>query len=82
MGDFNLDFRDAETRHHSAARAASGLKRVFQKPYGIAGLGLLSGFIAGYLRREPQVDDRDLIQYLRRQQVRQLALRSSLWQMR
>ncbi|MGZ4960936.1 MAG: glycosyltransferase [Limisphaerales bacterium] len=53
--------------------------RVFQKPYGVAALGLLNGYVSGYIQRSPQVPDRELIRYLRRQQINRLMLRQSLW---
>jgi biofilm PGA synthesis N-glycosyltransferase PgaC len=54
-------------------------KRILSRPYGIASLGLLAGFIDGYLHRIPQVNDRDLIRYVRSQQLRKLFYRESLW---
>jgi poly-beta-1,6-N-acetyl-D-glucosamine synthase len=53
--------------------------RAFQKPYGIGALGLLVGFISGYLKRVPQIDDARLINYLRREQMKRLLFKSSLW---
>ena len=41
--------------------------------------GLLVGFFSGYVRRVPQVNDRDLIRYIRGQQMRKLRFRESLW---
>jgi poly-beta-1,6-N-acetyl-D-glucosamine synthase len=53
--------------------------RVFRKPYGVGGLGLLFGFVSGYLKRVPQIDDARLIEYLRREQMKRLLFKSSLW---
>jgi hypothetical protein len=55
------------------------VKRTVEKPYGLAALGLLSGFLGGYLTRLPRIEDPALIKYLRSQQMRRLAFRSSLW---
>lgn len=55
------------------------VKRVFEKPYGLAAFGLLTGFIGGYFKRAPQVPDKDLIRYLRQQQMKRLMFRESLW---
>jgi glycosyltransferase involved in cell wall biosynthesis len=55
------------------------LKRLRHKPYGITALGLLVGFVSGYLKRIPQVNDKPLIEYLRDQQWRRLTGRPSLW---
>jgi poly-beta-1,6-N-acetyl-D-glucosamine synthase len=49
------------------------------QPYIVGGLGLLFGFLKGYLRRIPQVKDKALIKYLRQQQMNRLLGRKSLW---
>jgi len=54
-------------------------QRMFKKPYGVAGLGLMSGFASGYLNDLPQVEDRALIGYVRRQQLNRLLFRDNLW---
>jgi len=54
------------------------LKRLLHRPH-VAGIGLWCGFMKGYLRRIPQVDDPAMIRYLRRQQWRALTFRTSLW---
>jgi biofilm PGA synthesis N-glycosyltransferase PgaC len=48
-------------------------------PMGSAGLALLVGFFSGYLKGVPQIADKDLIRYLRNQQIRRLTLRSNIW---
>jgi Glycosyltransferases involved in cell wall biogenesis len=53
--------------------------RATRKPYGIGALGLLSGFVSGYVKRVPQIDDTQLIQYLRQEQIKRLLFRRSLW---
>lgn len=54
-------------------------KRAFQRPYIISSLGLFYGFISGYIRNVPQVDDSALISYLRKQQLQRLFLKESIW---
>ena len=54
-------------------------KRIFSKPYGIGALGLLVGYASGYVRGVAQVDDVELIRYVRQQQLRRLCLKASLW---
>jgi biofilm PGA synthesis N-glycosyltransferase PgaC len=54
-------------------------RRAFTKPYGIGALGLLVGFVGGYIRHQPQVNDPELIRYVREQQLRRLFFRESLW---
>jgi poly-beta-1,6-N-acetyl-D-glucosamine synthase len=67
------------TGYHPLFMLVKCLKRMIEPPYGLAAIGLLSGFLSGYLRRLPRIDDPALIQYLRSQQMRRLAFRSSLW---
>jgi glycosyltransferase involved in cell wall biosynthesis len=43
------------------------------------GMGLLYGYLMGYLKRIPQVDDPELIRYLRRQQFRKMTGRETIW---
>lgn len=57
-------------------------KRAFQRPLILGAVGLLSGYVTGYLGASAQVGDRELIQYLRSQQWRRLTGRSSLWDSR
>ena len=53
--------------------------RIFRKPYVTAAVGLFYGFFRGYLKREDQLEDRELIRYLRQQQLRRLFFRPSIW---
>lgn len=55
------------------------LHRSVDKPYGIMALGLMAGFVSGYVRRLPQFEDRDVIRFLRSQQLKRLSLQESLW---
>ena len=54
-------------------------RRLATKPFIIGALGLLYGYVSGYLKRIPQVDDRETIAYLRRQQLRRLVRGESMW---
>lgn len=55
------------------------LKRMLNHPYGIGALGLGWGYMSGYLKGIPQIEDRQLINYLRQQQIRRILNKSSLW---
>ena len=55
------------------------VSRLKSRPYGIAALGLFTGYLSGYLRRVPMVSDEQLIRYVRQQQLRRLLNRESLW---
>jgi hypothetical protein len=43
-------------------------------------IALAYGFLFGYLKRVPQVDDPKLIRYLRREQLAKLQRRQTIWQ--
>lgn len=65
--------------YHPAFMLMKCLKRLFQRPYLLGAAGLGWGFCKGYLHGVSQVDDRELIRYVRRQQINKLLLRPSLW---
>lgn len=55
------------------------IKRIPSKPYLMESAGILLGFIKGYVNRVPQVDDAELIRYVRKQQIMKLLFRPSMW---
>jgi glycosyltransferase involved in cell wall biosynthesis len=55
------------------------LRRSLSRPFLVEGFGLWLGFVTGYLKRLPQVPDRDVIRYFRRQQMNRLLGKPSLW---
>lgn len=65
--------------YHPVFMAAKCAKRLAQPPYLIGSIGLAWGFLKGYLTRSPQINDPDLIRYVRGQQINKLLLRQSLW---
>jgi len=65
--------------YHPLFVAASCLRRLVRKPYILGSLGLSLGFIKGYLRRVPRVNDPLLIRYIRSQQLRRLCGLQTIW---
>jgi glycosyltransferase involved in cell wall biosynthesis len=55
------------------------LGRLTQKPYLAVAVALFWGFISGYWKQIPQIEDKALIRYLRQQQIRRLLGRPSIW---
>lgn len=55
------------------------VRRFFRRPYGLAAIALMAGFLRGYMRRIPQAEDRAVIHYLRKQQMNCLFGQKSLW---
>ena len=65
--------------YHPLFLVASCVSRLIQKPY-IAGSAAIGyGFVKGYWTRMPRVNDRQLIKYLRRQQLRRLCGLETIW---
>ena len=65
--------------YHPLFMFTKSIKRIIEKPYLIGSLGLLYGFISGYLKNISQVDDKALINYVRRQQINRLLFKESIW---
>lgn len=65
--------------YHPLFMTSKCIRRLFCKPYGIGAAGLFCGFVSGYWNRVPQVADKTLIRYVRRQQLHRLLMRASLW---
>lgn len=65
--------------YHPLFMLAKCALHLVQKPYVVASAGLLYGYVTGYLKHIPQVDDPELIAYLRRQQIGRLVGRQTIW---
>jgi len=65
--------------YHPLFMVSKCVFRVGRKPYLIGSIGLMYGFVSGYAKRIPQVEDPAAIKYLRNQQMSRLLGRESLW---
>jgi hypothetical protein len=65
--------------YHPLYVTAKCVRRLFQRPYLIGAVGVMSGFVAGGIAKMPRVADPELIDYLRRQQLNRLLLRPTIW---
>ncbi|WP_433973543.1 glycosyltransferase [Tunturiibacter lichenicola] len=65
--------------YHPLFMLGKCFKRLAQKPYLIGSIGLMYGFIYGYLMKVPQVADRQVIDYLRREQVKRMFGSETMW---
>jgi len=59
---------------------ARAVRQLFDSPPLVGSIMFLAGFYCGYVLGRPQVADRDLIRFVRRQQIRRLTFRDSVWQ--
>jgi hypothetical protein len=53
--------------------------RLPRRPYFIGSVALLYGYLSGYMKQIPQVDDLQTIGFLRRQQLGRLWGRETIW---
>lgn len=70
---------DYITGYHPLFMTAKCIKRLFQKPYAIDAIAHAYGYVNAILERTPQVEDPALIRYVRREQIKRLLLRESIW---
>ena len=67
------------TGYHPFFMLCKCFSRLKDKPYGLVPIALWFGFISGYFKGIPRVNDHNLIKYFRNQQMRRLSFRRSLW---
>jgi biofilm PGA synthesis N-glycosyltransferase PgaC len=65
--------------YHPLFMLSKCIVRLFQRPYVLGSVGLMYGFLTGYLKHIPQVDDPATIAYLRREQLRRLRGAETIW---
>jgi poly-beta-1,6-N-acetyl-D-glucosamine synthase len=65
--------------YHPLFMIAKCFSRLPRKPYVIGSIALFWGFVSGYLKRLPRVDDHQTIDFLRRQQLGRLWGRETIW---
>ncbi|MCX7727101.1 MAG: glycosyltransferase, partial [Chitinispirillaceae bacterium] len=65
--------------YHPLFMITKCLFRFFKNPFSIAPFALFYGYISGYFYKIPQVKDKELIKYLRTQQLRRLFFQKSIW---
>jgi biofilm PGA synthesis N-glycosyltransferase PgaC len=69
---------DYVTGYHPLFMFLKCVKRIVERPVVVGSVGLMYGFVSSYFRGVPRVE-RDLIQYVQRQQLRRLMLMNSIW---
>lgn len=67
------------TGYHPLFMLLKCVKRIPKEPLILAGAALWCGFISGYIKRIPRVNEPDLIRYVRKQQVSRLLFQESIW---
>jgi poly-beta-1,6-N-acetyl-D-glucosamine synthase len=65
--------------YHPLFVAASCLRRLNKRPYIVGSAAIWYGFLKGYFTRAPRVNDTQLIDYMRSQQLRRLCGLQTIW---
>jgi biofilm PGA synthesis N-glycosyltransferase PgaC len=65
--------------YHPIFMLVKCLRRLAERPYFMGSAALLYGFITGYTKHIPQVNEPNTIKYLRKQQIARLTGRDSIW---
>ncbi|HEV2397908.1 MAG TPA: glycosyltransferase family A protein [Candidatus Sulfotelmatobacter sp.] len=65
--------------YHPLFLAASCVSRLLKKPYVTGSVAICYGYLKGYWTRTPRVNDKQLIKYLRHQQLRRLWGLETIW---
>ena len=65
--------------YHPLFMLSKCILHLLRRPYLIGSIALFVGFISGYVKRIPRVDDTKAIEYLRRQQLARLCGRQTIW---
>jgi poly-beta-1,6-N-acetyl-D-glucosamine synthase len=55
------------------------VRHIFYSPFVIRSIGMVYGYLRGFVDGTPRVADREMVQYLHRQQLRRLFGMSSIW---
>jgi len=65
--------------YHPLFMAVKCVKRLFVKPFVLGSVGLGVGYASGYFKNVQQIKDPAVIRYLRREQLKRLCFRKSIW---
>ncbi len=67
------------TGYHPLFMVLKCTRRALRRPILVAGLGLFAGYVSGLFSSQTRLRDRETVRYLRRQQLRRLLLRPSIY---
>lgn len=78
-GTVKLGIASYVAGYHPLFMLGRCVARLFSQPPILGSIGMLYGFLSCYLKNTPQVNDPELIRYLRRQQLGRLMGRETIW---
>lgn len=82
-GSWRDSYKNGRANHvagyHPLFMLAKCARRLASRPVLVHSAALLAGYCSGYLSRTPPMIDQETIRFIRRQQIRRLMLRSSIY---
>lgn len=84
LGNWTTSLKDGQADYivgyHPIFFAVRCGRTMFRAPYFLKGIGLACGFLSALVKGVPRMGNRELRDYLRKQQMRRLLGRSSIWE--
>jgi len=65
--------------YHPLFMTAKCISRIWKKPRVVSAVALAYGFLGAWIRQTPRVNDKELIAYIRKQQLRRMLGQASIW---
>ena len=73
---------DYVSGYHPVFLAVKCFNRLFQKPFVLKAIAHAYGYLSGYAKRMPRIENKELIRYVRSQQLKRLLFMSTGWEQR
>jgi poly-beta-1,6-N-acetyl-D-glucosamine synthase len=65
--------------YHPLFMLARGVRNMKEKPYVLGGLAMISEYFMNYIERKPQISDKALREYIRKEQIKRLLGKETTW---
>lgn len=65
--------------YHPLFLLAKGVRRLLFPPYVLGGVGILWGYFRNYFRTAEQFPEKDIVRFLRNEQMKRLTMRGGIW---
>lgn len=78
--NFKNGYADYVSGYHPVFLAVKCFRRLFQRPYIVKALAHAYGYLSSYIRRMPQVENKELKRYIRTQQLKRLLFMNTGWE--
>ena len=73
---------DYVSGYHPLFIAAKCFRRLFQRPYVLKAVAHLCGYLSSSAKKMPRIENKELIRYIRTQQLKRLVFMNTGWEQR